>query len=45
MVIDYFNGCARAYNLGIVTHIKIMEEHSLVFSGHLFGSIRLPSEK
>jgi hypothetical protein len=30
MVIDYFNGCARARRLGIVAQIKIMGEPSLV---------------
>jgi hypothetical protein len=43
MLIDYFNGCARARSLGIVTQIKIMGEPSLVFTW--FGSIRLPSKK
>jgi hypothetical protein len=33
MVIDYFNGCARARSLGIAAQIKIMGEPSLVFSG------------
>jgi hypothetical protein len=43
MLIDYFNGCACARSLGIVTQIKIMGEPSLVFTW--FGSIRLPSKK
>jgi hypothetical protein len=45
MVIDYFNGYARAYSLGIAAQIKIMGEPSLVFSGHWFHFIRLPSVK
>jgi hypothetical protein len=45
MLIDYFNGCARARSLGIAAQIKIMGEPSLVFTGLWFGFIRLPSEK
>jgi hypothetical protein len=45
MLIDYFNGCARARSLGIAVQIKIMGEPSLVFTGLWFGFIRLPSEK
>jgi hypothetical protein len=45
MVIDYFNGCARARSLGIGAQIKFMGEPSLVFLGQWFGFIRLPSEK
>lgn len=46
MVIDYFNGCARARSLGIVAQIKIMGEPSLVFSGLWFGIyLRLPPGK
>jgi hypothetical protein len=45
MLIDYFNGCARACSLGIVAQIKIMGELSLVFTGLWFCFIRLPSEK
>jgi hypothetical protein len=45
MVIDYFNGCTRAHSLGIAAQIKIMGEPSLVFLGHWFNFIRLPSEK
>jgi hypothetical protein len=40
----YFGGRWRR-SLGIVAQIKIMGEHSLVFIGLWFGSIRLPSEK
>jgi hypothetical protein len=36
MVIDYFNGCARARSLGIAAQ-KIMGEPSLVFSVIWFG--------
>jgi hypothetical protein len=36
MVIDYFNGCARACNLGIAAEIKTMGEPSLIFSGLWF---------
>jgi hypothetical protein len=43
MLIDYFNGCARARSLDIVAQIKIMGEPSLIFTGLWFGSIRLPS--
>jgi hypothetical protein len=45
MLIDYFNGCARACSLGIAALIKIMGEPSLVFTGLWFGFIRLSSEK
>jgi hypothetical protein len=45
MLIDYFNGCARARSLGIAAQIKIMGEPSLVFTGLWFGFIWLPSEK
>jgi hypothetical protein len=45
MLIDYFNGCARARSLGIAASIKIMGEPSSVFTGLWFGFIRLPSEK
>jgi hypothetical protein len=45
MVIDYFNGCARACDFGIVAQIKIMGEPSLVFLGLWFGIYRLPPEK
>jgi hypothetical protein len=41
MMIDYFNGFARARSLGIAAQIKIMGEPSLVFSGQWFGFIRL----
>jgi hypothetical protein len=33
MLIDYFNGYARACSLGIAAPIKIMEEPSSVFTG------------
>jgi hypothetical protein len=33
MLIDYFNGYARARSLGIAAQIKIMGEPSLVFTG------------
>jgi hypothetical protein len=36
MLIDYFNGCARARSLGIAAQ-KIMREPSLVFTGLWFG--------
>jgi hypothetical protein len=45
MLIDYFNGCARARSLGIAVQIKIMGEPLLVFTGLWFGSIQLSSEK
>jgi hypothetical protein len=46
MVIDYFNGCARACSLGIAAQIKIIEESSLVFSGLWFGIyLQLPLGK
>jgi hypothetical protein len=45
MLIDYFNGCARARRLDIAAQIKIMGEPLLVFTGLWFGFIRLPSEK
>jgi hypothetical protein len=45
IVIEYYNGCARACSLGIV-QIKIMKELSLVFTGLWFGIFfHLPSEK
>jgi hypothetical protein len=44
MVIDYFNGCVRARNLGTAAQIKIMGEPSLVFTGLWFDFFRLPSE-
>jgi hypothetical protein len=45
MLIDYFNGCARARSLGNAAQIKIMGKPSLVFTGLWFDFIRLPSEK
>jgi hypothetical protein len=46
MVIDYFNGYARAHILAIVVQIKIMREPSLVLSGLSFGIyLRLPPGK
>jgi hypothetical protein len=45
MLIDYFNGYARARSLGIAAPIKIMGEPSSVFTGLWFDFIRLPSEK
>jgi hypothetical protein len=45
MLIDYFNGCVRARNLGIAANIKFMGESSLVFIGLWLSFIRLPSEK
>ena len=46
MLIDYFNGCARARSLGIAAQIKIMGEPSLVFTGLWFVIyLWLPSEK
>jgi hypothetical protein len=45
MLIDYFNGCARARSLGIAAQTKIIGEPSLVFTGLWFGFTRLPSEK
>jgi hypothetical protein len=45
MVVDYFNGCARARSLGIAAQIKIIGEPLLVFLGPWFGFIRLVSEK
>jgi hypothetical protein len=36
MLIDYFNGCARACSIGIASQIKIMGEASLVFTGLWF---------
>jgi hypothetical protein len=46
MVIDYFNGCARACSLDTAAQIKIMEESSLVFSGLWFGIyLQLPLGK
>jgi hypothetical protein len=41
MLIDYFNGCARTRSIGIAAQIKIMGEHSLVFTGLWFGFIWL----
>jgi hypothetical protein len=44
MLVDYFNGCARASSFGNAAH-KIMGEPSLI-STCLFGFyVRLPSEK
>jgi hypothetical protein len=46
MWIDYFNGCARAYGLGIAAQIKIMGEPTLVFIGLWFDIyFSLPSKK
>jgi hypothetical protein len=45
MLVDYFNGCARARSLGIAAQIKIMGEPSLVVTGLLFGFTRLPLKK
>jgi hypothetical protein len=45
MVIEYFNGYTCARSFGIAAQIKINGEPSLVFSGHWFNFIRLPSEK
>jgi hypothetical protein len=45
MLIDYFNGCARARSLGIAVQIKIMREPLLVFTGLWLDFIRLPSKK
>ena len=47
MLIDYFNGCARARSLGTAAQIKIMGEPSLVFTGCGLVSVsfRLPSGK
>jgi hypothetical protein len=45
MLIDYFNGCARARSLGTAAQIKTMREPSLVFICLWFRFIRLPSEK
>jgi hypothetical protein len=36
MLIDYFNGCARAHILGIAAQIQIMGEPSLVLIGLWF---------
>jgi hypothetical protein len=36
MLINHFNGCARARNLSIAAQIKIMKEPSLVFTGPWF---------
>jgi hypothetical protein len=33
MLIDYFNGYARARSLGTAAQIKIMGEPSLIFTG------------
>jgi hypothetical protein len=40
MVTGYFNGCMRACSLGTAAQIKIMGEHSSVYTCFL----RLPSE-
>jgi hypothetical protein len=46
MVIDYFNGYARAHSLGIVDQIKIMGESSLIYSGLWFCTyLRLSPRK
>jgi hypothetical protein len=45
MLIDYFNGCARARSLCIAAQIKIMGEPSLIFTGLWFSFTRLPSKK
>jgi hypothetical protein len=49
MLVDYFNGCVRARNLGTAAQIKIMGEPSLVFTGPWFDIyvmfVRLPSEE
>ena len=49
MLVDYFNGCARAHSLGIAAQIKIMGEPSLILSGLWFDIyvmfLWLPSEK
>jgi hypothetical protein len=46
MLIDYFNGRARARSLGIAAQIKIIGEYLLVFTGLHFGIyLGLPSEK
>jgi hypothetical protein len=45
ILINYFNGCARARSLSIAAQIKIMEEPSLIFIGLWFSFIRLPSRK
>jgi hypothetical protein len=37
MWINYFNGCTRAYSLGIAAQIKIMGEPSLVFTDLWLG--------
>jgi hypothetical protein len=37
LLIDYFNGCARACSLSIATQIKIMRKPSLLFTGLGFG--------
>jgi hypothetical protein len=45
VLIDYFNGCARACSIGIAAQ-KIMGESSLVFTGLWFGIyLGLPSKK
>jgi hypothetical protein len=41
MLIDYFNDCARAHNLGIAAQIQFIGELLLVFTGlwliYIFG--------
>jgi hypothetical protein len=44
MVIDYFNGYARAHSLGTAAQIKIMGEPSLVFTGLWFGFLLMASK-
>jgi hypothetical protein len=39
MMIDYFNGYARARGLGIAAQTKIMGEPSMVFSGMWFNCL------
>jgi hypothetical protein len=36
MLVDYFNGCASAHNLGIAAQIKIIGESLLVFTSPWF---------
>jgi hypothetical protein len=46
MLIDYFNGCTCAHNLGIAAQIQIMGESSLVFKSLWFDIyLWLTSEK
>jgi hypothetical protein len=46
MVINYFNGCARACSLDIAVQIKTIVEPSLIFSGLWFDIyLRLPLKK